>query len=164
MRPKHIHICGMNKKPILITSLILVGTVLFSSCGTTNRFRIKSADYLEINKGQIQQVNKLADYRVETKKVKGTYENQTGYNVSTSRQSMENAKQFAIADAIEKAKCDFLVNPLYDLEVAGTFIKVTVEGYPASYTVFKTVENTTVAPATDTRSTKTFQDFYTPRK
>ncbi|MFT5818354.1 MAG: hypothetical protein ACI95K_001843 [Lentimonas sp.] len=154
----------MNKKPILLSVLVLVGTSLLSSC-TSSRFRIKSSDYQEINKGSIQQVNKIADYNVDLIKVIASYEDQTGYNASTSRQSIENAKQFAIAAAIEKAKCDFLVNPLFDIEVAGSFIKVTVDGYPAKYTEFKTVE-TVIVPQVEeaTRNYNPLQDLYNSKK
>jgi hypothetical protein len=102
---------------------------------------------------------------VATEKIKGTYEDKTGYNTSTSRQSIENAKQFAIAAAIDKAKCDFLVNPLFDIEVAGSFIKVTVDGYPANYTEFKTVE-TIIMPLVEdaTRNFNPLQDLYNPKK
>lgn len=150
---EQIHICSMNKKPIILSFAILLGAFMLTSCGTSGNFRIKSSDYQDINKGTIQQVNKLAEYKVETTKVTGTHDDQSGYNVSTARQSMENAKQFAIANAIEKAKCDFLVNPLYDIEVSGTYIKVTVEGYPASYTAFATT-TTPIAVPVDVESRK----------
>jgi hypothetical protein len=155
----------MNKKPILLSLLVLAGASLLTSCTSTGRFRITSSDYQEINKGSIQQVNKLADYDVATEKIQGTYEDKTGYNTSTSRQSIENAKQFAIAAAIDNAKCDFLVNPLFDIEVAGSFIKVSVNGYPANYTEFKTVETVIVPKVEDnTRNYNPLQDLYNPKK
>lgn len=155
----------MNKKTILLSIFTFLGTLLVSSCGTSSRFRIKSSDHQEINKGSIQQVNKLADYRVDIKKVTGTHENQTGYNISTGRVNIETAKEFAIADAIQKAKCDFLINPLYDIEVAGTYIKVTVEGYPAYYTKFETIETMMVDPSLAPKSNNFLLDMYTnPKK
>lgn len=68
---------------------IVSGAALLSSCGTTTfsntKFRIKSSDHQDINKGSIQQVSKIADYKVDLTKVTATYEDQTGHSMSTSR-------------------------------------------------------------------------------
>jgi len=118
-------------KKILIISTI---AVLLSSCATS--FRTRTSDTLEINKGQIQQVSKIAEYQVGTAKVKGTY---TGsYKSGRSIYYIELAKEIAIGNAISDGKCDFLVHPLFDISVIGTQVTVNVEGYPASYTSFKT--------------------------
>lgn len=150
----------MNK--VIQSIALCVIIISLASCGSSDsRFRIKTSDYQAINKGSIQQVSKIADYRVETKKVKGIHENQTGYNMTTGRANIETAKELAIGDAIEKSKCDFLVNPLFDIEVAGTFIKVTVEGYPAYYTDFKTVQPTveTIPSSTKTNAVSPLQNL-----
>ena len=124
-------------KTILTT--LVAAAITFTSCTTTTTsFRKKSSDYLDIQKGSIQQVSKIADYRVDTKKVKGT--NTGMYNTLSASSSTLLAKELAIGDAISKAKCDFLVNPLFDITVNGASIAVTVEGYPAHYTTFETVK------------------------
>lgn len=160
----------MKLKNTFFLAAIVSGAALLSSCGTTTfsntKFRIKSSDHQDINKGSIQQVSKIADYKVDLTKVTATYEDQTGHSVSTSRQSVETAKQFAIAAAIEKAKCDFLVSPRFDIEVAGTYIKATVIGYPAHYTVFTTAVVTEVAsPEQEApKANNPLQNMYQPKK
>jgi hypothetical protein len=117
----------------LLLTIIIAGSL--SSC-VSSSFRTKSSDFQTIRKGTIQQVSKIAEYEVKTEKVKGTY---TGvYTPSTPGNSTKLAKELALGNAISDAKCDFLVHPLYDVSVNGNQITVSVEGYPAFYTRFKT--------------------------
>lgn len=111
--------------------------LLLASCGSSDvRFRNKSSDYQPIYQGDIQQVSKIADYTVKPQKVSGTY---TGaYEKQRSNQSISLAKELAVGDAITSAQCDFLLNPIYDVQVDGKNITVNVMGYPAEYTSFKT--------------------------
>jgi len=118
------------KKTLLIITVITA----LSSCSTS--FRLKSSDSQSINKGGIQQVSKIAEYRVETTKVSGTY---TGiYKAGRSVYYIDLAKEIATGNAITNGKCDFLIHPLYDISVVGSQITCTVDGYPAFYTTFKT--------------------------
>lgn len=128
------------KKTILILTVITT----FSACATTFNYRSKTSDLMEIKKGEIQQVSKIAEYRVETTKVSGTY---TGvYNAGRSVYYIELAKEIAIGNAIANGKCDFLIHPLYDVSVVGKQINCIVEGYPAFYTTFKTWTRTDSIP------------------
>jgi hypothetical protein len=117
--------------------LLAVGAILFSSCATTTGgFKIKEADQLPINRGAINQVNKTAEYRVDSVKVAGTY---TGdYERQLVSQSIQLAKELAVGDAVSKAKCDFLIGPAYNVDVNGKSITAKVIGYPAHYTEFMT--------------------------
>lgn len=116
---------------ILCTTLAVL-----TSCATTSRFRVKSSDQLPIVKGEIQQVSKIATYSVDTQKVQGSYSGT--YERKLATRSIELAKELAIGDAISKAKCDFLISPMYDAIVDGKSIIVNVSGYPAHYTEFIT--------------------------
>ncbi len=119
--------------------MVMVGALLLSSCATTPtsfKFRLKDADHQTVNKGVINQVSKIAEYRVDPQKVEGTY---TGaYDRKFPSRSIELAKELAIGDAITKAKCDFLVSPAYDIEVNKKTITAKVIGHPAHYLSFKT--------------------------
>lgn len=101
-------------------------------------YRYKSSDYMEINKGSIHQTSKIADYAVKTKKVKGFYSGI--YKSNRHSYYIDLGKSIAMGEAIIQAKCDFLVHPLFDIKIDGKMIEVTVEGYPATYTSFKTIE------------------------
>jgi hypothetical protein len=117
--------------------LLAVGAILFSSCATTTGgFKIKEADQLPINRGVINQVNKTAEYRVDSVKIQGTY---TGdYERKLVSRSIQLAKELAVGDAVSKAKCDFLIGPAYNVDVNGKSITAKVIGYPAHYTEFMT--------------------------
>jgi hypothetical protein len=116
------------------TTLLFISAMFLASC--SSNFRIKSADSQDIKKGEIQQVSKIAEYRVENKKTSGTY---TGiYKSGRSAYYMDLAKEIAVGNAITNGKCDFLVHPLFDISVVGNQITCTAEGYPAFYTTFKT--------------------------
>lgn len=119
--------------------MVMVGALLLSSCATTPtnlKFRLKDADHQTVNKGVINQVSKIAEYRVEPQKVEGSY---TGaYDRKFPSRSIELAKELAVGDAITKAKCDFLIGPAYDVQVDKKTITAKVIGHPAHYLSFKT--------------------------
>ncbi len=114
---------------------VFVITVLFSSCSTS--FRSKSSDYQNITKTNVVQMPKYAEYTVGNKVV-GSYK--TEFAKKERLSIVKTAKDFALANAIESAGCDFLVHPLYDVTIIGRFIEVQVEGYSANYVEFRDVE------------------------
>ena len=118
--------------------LVFCCVFYFFSCTTTsNSYRKKTSDHLNIDKGKIVQVSKVAEYKIAGSKVKGSHSGE--FNMSTRNQSILLAKELALGNAIITAKCDFLINPQYDIKVEGQRILVRVEGYPANYTKFTTL-------------------------
>ncbi len=110
--------------------------VMLASCNTT--YRSKSSDYQNITKSNIVQVPKIADFEVKPEKVSGEYSGL--YKKKKHFTYLRVAKELALGNAISNAKCDFLIHPLYDIEIMGKKIYVNVTGYPANYTNFKTFE------------------------
>jgi hypothetical protein len=121
----------MNLK--LILPIVIV--TMASSCSVSSR--IKSADSQEISRTNILQTPTLADINVSTVKITGNYSGV--HNTKAPVASIEFAKNMAMADAIEKAKCDFIVHPLFDVQINSNAIQVAVLGYPATYKSFKSV-------------------------
>ena len=115
---------------------IFIYTVVLAMASCTTSYRIKSSDTQDIDKGKIQQVSKIAEYRVESKKISGSYSGP--YKNSRPSYYIDLAKEIATGNTISEGKCDFLVHPLYDITVVGSQITCQVEGYPAYYTSFKT--------------------------
>ena len=121
----------MNLK--LVLPIVIV--TMASSCSVSSR--IKSADSQEISRTNILQTPTLADINVSTVKITGNYSGV--HNTKAPVASIEFAKNMAMADAIEKAKCDFIVHPLFDVQINSNAIQVAVLGYPATYKSFKSV-------------------------
>lgn len=118
--------------------IVILAVVLFSSCASSGgAFKIKEIDQQPIVKGRIEQANKIAEYKVDALKVDGTYSGT--YDRKVANRSIQLAKELAVGNAVSDAKCDFLLGPMYDVDVNGKSITVKVSGYPAHYINFKTL-------------------------
>ncbi len=85
----------------------------------------------EVTNTQVISKAKIFDYAVDfTKRVEGRSEGK----LNPPRMDIEYYKSAAVADANIKSNCDFLVNPIYTIEAAGKYVKISVVGYPAKYT------------------------------
>ncbi len=110
------------KKVILSLGLLL----LMTSCSITKTATAKKLDIY----GSVMHIPVVADLDVKETKVSATIEI-TGSVVS------ESTKQRVIADAIEKANADILIEPSFKIKTEMGTTTVTVTGFPASYKNFR---------------------------
>lgn len=99
---------------------------------------MKSTDQQMINKTPIIQKPVWADISIDSNRVSGSYQGK--YKKSQPNIYIDYAKQMAVGNAIQKANCDFLVHPLYDVLIEGNTVEVTVTGYAAKYKRFRQLE------------------------
>lgn len=111
--------------------LFLAAIFFLPSCKTSEVYKAhyKETETQPIVEQHVIQTPVIADLDVNDKKVSGTY---TGDNVQVSF-----AKNKALEDAIAKAGCDVLVEPLYEVDVNGKTVTATVQGYPGKYKNFR---------------------------
>ncbi len=107
--------------------LFLMLSLLITSCSVT---RTATAKKLDIYGSGVMHIPVVADLEVQQQKVFATVVTEEGV-VS------ESAKQKAIAEAIEKANADILVEPSFKTEINGSMVVITVTGYPATYKNFR---------------------------
>lgn len=125
-----------NIKPInmfKLASTLTIGmsilTLLFTSCGVSNKSRSYDYDYLFITKQGIIQRPLIADMVVAKEKItlSRTYKNVT----------LVMAKQNIIEEFIKANNADLIVQPFYSSTTENASLKVTVQisltGYPANY-------------------------------
>ena len=113
----------------ITTGLVLLAVVGLSSCSTTST-RVQSSRTTEIYGPGVLHLPVVADLNVREEKVSATV---TG---STSGSTKE-LRDLALAEALEKAGADVLVEPVFESESTGTRITITVTGYPATYENFR---------------------------
>ncbi len=116
----------MKNKNLLLVVVIL--SILVSSC---NVMKTNTSKTLDIYGAGVVQNPVLVDLDVKDTKVEGKAEG--------SSSSIEAVKQDAVADAIEKANADVLVEPKYKTETSNGKTIATVTGFPATYKNFRPI-------------------------
>lgn len=106
---------------------VLLLTTVLSSCAVHTR--VATTRSLEIYGPGVIHNAVIADLDVEGTKVTGTA---TGH-----RSDPTMVKNAALADAIQKAGADLLVEPSFVLETNGNKTTATVTGFPATYKNFR---------------------------
>jgi hypothetical protein len=109
------------------TALFLGAVLLLSACTTVKK--VETAKTLEIYGPGVIQNPVITDLDVRKQKVRGTASGRTS--------ATESLKNMALANAIRTANADLLVAPVYELETSGRRTTVTVSGFPATYTNFR---------------------------
>jgi len=110
----------------LIATLLLF---LSASCTVTKSATSKTLDIY--GPGVIQNPV-LVDLDVKETKVTGT--------ASGRSSELDAVKQAAIVNALEKSNADILVEPNFSSETTSGKVKVTVKGFPATYTNFRPLD------------------------
>ncbi len=104
-------------------------TLMISSCKTTSNTTVAA----DIKGPTVIQKPVVVDLDVKEVRVTGT---------ATARRSIsENeVKQMAVADALDKAKADVLIEARYEITTSFRGTTVTVNGFPAVYKNFRPME------------------------
>lgn len=107
---------------------MLISTFL-ASCAVIE----KTAKTMDIYGAGVIQNPVLVDLDVKETKVSGSA---TG-GIGTA---LENIKQYAVTDALNKANADILVQPKFEIETSEGQSTVTVTGFPATYKNFRSMK------------------------
>jgi hypothetical protein len=75
----------------------------------------------------------VAELSVNETRVQGTVSGRKS-------KGLENLKQLAMLDALQKSKSDVLVEPTFDISTVGRRVTVNVSGFPATYTNFHSIK------------------------
>ncbi len=121
--------------------LYLSIAAMVSSCSVVKKS--VSSDTLDIKKSEVITKPQIAEISIENKKI-------DGYARIRKKDYYPNPKEactnLAINDAVTKAKCDFVVQPMYEIEEDKSFISVKVSGFAGFYKKFRDmVESDTAA-------------------
>lgn len=108
---------------------IILGLMLSSvitSCTVTKSSTAKSLDVY----GTVMHIPVVADLNVKQEKVSATLE-------FLGKEASEAIKNKVIGEALKKSNADILIEPSFDIETKGSNSKITVKGFPASYSNFR---------------------------
>jgi len=116
-----------------IKSILLLATfpLLLTSCLSQGVF-YRTAKSKDI-KPYIVSNPTLVDLIVENEKVSCEFES----NYIPGKSTFEFYKSLAIFKATEKAKCDIIVEPQYDITIVGSKANIKIKGFPANYKNFR---------------------------
>lgn len=132
------------KKSKLIINLSII--VLLSACGVVKK--TVTSDTLEIKKNDVITKPQLAEISIENRKIEGFFKVRKKDYYPNPKESCTN---LALNDAIVKGKCDFVVQPMYEIEEDNTYISVKVSGFAGFYKKFRDIVES------DTAAFKTYE-------
>lgn len=121
------------KRHSIVLSLVVFAIVFFNSC-TVTKNSTSTVKTMDIYGSGVIHLPVVVELIVSDTKVSATIDS------STSSTSIENMKLAAISKAITSANADILVEPSFVIETAGYDKKVTVTGFPANYSNFRTIK------------------------
>jgi hypothetical protein len=134
-------IFGLGIKPLFLLSnfnqmkkivFLSIAIAAFSSCTFKE---ITPARSYEIQNSKVISIAKIADYSADlTVKIEGSSK-----GVLSKVKTLDYYKDQATVNACMTAKCDFLINPTFNITVNGGNATIIVSGYGAKYTTIRDV-------------------------
>lgn len=116
------------------TLIVAMFALFITSCGSMSK--IKTTDVDSIDKTGILAHPIIAEVEIKNTKVAGQYILKT----EQYKLNKNYGKNMAIADAVQKAKCDYLVHPMYEIIIETRNTTINVTGFPGVYTAFRKME------------------------
>jgi len=116
------------------TLIVAMFALFITSCGSMSK--IKTTDVDSIDKTGILAHPIIAEVEIKNTKVAGQYIIKT----EQYKLNKEYGKNMAIADAVQKAKCDYLVHPMYEIIIETRNTTINVTGFPGVYKEFRKME------------------------
>lgn len=126
------------------TIILLAAAALCCSCAvapqvfTSQKETIRNGKFINLG-ADITTTSTLADLKVSDKYVSGVWKISKADFDAFKRFDTSKAQEYAVREALESAGADVLVAPqwswVYD---NGLLVEVTVKGYPAKYSNFRT--------------------------
>jgi hypothetical protein len=120
-----------------ISFLLGLGMLLLASCNNTV-YKSHTAKSMEIYGSGVMHLPVVADLSVRTAKVSFSV------NDKNTSMNMRQLREAAIAGALQEHKADVLVEPSFSLERKRRVNTLTVSGWPADYTQFRTMDTTDI--------------------
>lgn len=137
------------KKSIFYSLFATATLSLFQSCSSI-KWVARDTATMDVTKSGIITRPKIADLKIETARVSGSASG------TVKEETLESIKSKALQNALELAKADILVEPIYEVEREDKILTAKVTGFPAKVTDFKDIS------ASDTLSLSIASKFYIP--
>lgn len=118
----------MTKSYLNTLAVVMIAMISFTACKTTSHTTVST----NVAGPTVIQKPVVADLEVGEERVTGT--------ATMKGVPVVEVKEFAVKDAVTKAKVDVLVEPRYDVTKSFNKVKVDVSGYPAKYKNFRPME------------------------
>jgi len=114
-------------------SILLIFSTMAISCATVDQTSSSTTRVMDVKGAGVLQHPVIGEMEVDIEKVTGTVER------SGRVTNIESLKVLAMNDAIKTAGADILVEPTFEIISENSITTVTVTGYPASYTNFRSI-------------------------
>ncbi len=118
-------------KKVNVFLLVIMLFALFASSCTTTKSTSSTAKTLDVYGAGVIQLPVVVDLEVNQEKHKTTV---------SGTSSVDYLKNEALMQALKESNADVFVEPTYELEIDGVKKTVTIQGYPAYYKNFRTIE------------------------
>ena len=114
-------------------SILLIFSTMAISCATVDQTSSSTTRVMDVKGAGVLQHPVIGELEVDIEKVSGSVER------SGRVTNIDPLKILAMNDAIKIAGADILVEPTFEIVSKNSKTTVTVTGYPASYTNFRSI-------------------------
>ena len=116
-------------------SYLFIGiAVCFLANSCSPKFTVREYKNLDVSKSTIATLPKIADLKIEDKKVTATVTSKI------NKETLDILKSNVMLLALNQSGADLLIEPIYEVSQEKRTIKVTVSGFPAKIIGFRDVQ------------------------
>jgi hypothetical protein len=118
---------------------ILIGATIFlSSCQVAHKSASIGVEDIK-KSGFVMAKPLMSEIEVDNQKIEGRAAISNKLYAGTAGGPQAAAMNLAVIDAVKKANCDIIVQPVYEIENSGTYTTATVRGFAARYKEFRDI-------------------------
>ena len=130
---------NVMKKSLFILAIL---SILFLSGCSVLSSHYMQAKSMEVKGTGVLQIPVVADLNVSSTRISEEYTLTTALNMKTQGKVINEAKDYAVANAVQKYSADVLVEPIFEVYITKakmnkSDVRVIVTGYPATYKNFR---------------------------
>jgi len=126
------------KHTLKLFILVFITSVFFSSCQLAHKSASIGVEDIK-KSGFVMAKPMLSEIEVENQKIEGRAAINNKLYAGSNGGPQAAAMNLAVIDAVKKANCDIIVQPVYEIENSGTYTTAVVRGFAARYKEFRDI-------------------------
>ncbi len=126
------------KHTVKLLILFLGASIFLSACQVAHKSASIGVEDIK-KSGFVMAKPLISEIEVENQKIEGRAAISNNLYARSSGGPQTAAMNLAVIDAIKKANCDIIVQPVYEIENSGTYTTAVVRGFAARYKAFREI-------------------------
>ncbi|GHM99221.1 hypothetical protein WSM22_07110 [Cytophagales bacterium WSM2-2] len=126
------------KLTLKVLLYILTASIVLSSCQLAHKSASIGVEDIK-KSGFVMAKPLISDIEVDNQKIEGRAVISNKLYQASAGGARGAAMNLAVIDAVKKANCDIIVQPVYEIENSGTYTTATVRGFAGRYKNFREI-------------------------